>query len=309
MQTIFRYKMLWLRTTRHELFSPSIQGTSCSVKKFQLKRIENLLACSELNNIVVLGYLTQLTEGNYNLEDPTGVIPLDLSNAQYHSGLYCEGCFVLAEGNYGDGRFSVAGLGFPPPEASSSSRAFFDTTNTWGGRSKTLLKNSIRLKKLENLNSNKTIVFLSDCCLDQPLALSQLNKLFMGYNECPPIAIILMGPFITDASETFQLKTKFNAMAEMLNNCQHLKEKTHLVLVPSLDDPASAKILPRPPLPKYLCQNLIKSFPRTSLATNPCRLQYCTQEIVVCNADLVKKFCRNAIFFPQDGELADHVSI
>ena len=41
---------------------------------------------------------------------------------KYHSGIYTEGCFVLAEGNLVDGMFDVKALGFPPAEIESISR-------------------------------------------------------------------------------------------------------------------------------------------------------------------------------------------
>ena len=36
--------------------------------------------------LVVLGLLTQLTEGRYYLEDDTGFLPLDMAKAKFHSG-------------------------------------------------------------------------------------------------------------------------------------------------------------------------------------------------------------------------------
>lgn len=158
--------MLWQRTSRHELFSPVVQGTKSQTKKFQLKRVENLLAASKLNDVVVLGLLTQIRERKLYIEDPTGIVELDLTNAQYHSGLFCEGSFVLVEGTYNDEILKVSGLGFPPPEMAESSRSYFGTANTWGGSSKTLLKQSQRLLHIERTNTDATLVFVSDCWLD-----------------------------------------------------------------------------------------------------------------------------------------------
>lgn len=41
---------------------------------------------------------------------------------RFHNGLFCEGCFILAEGSYEDGMLIVHGLGFPPPETAKNSR-------------------------------------------------------------------------------------------------------------------------------------------------------------------------------------------
>jgi len=50
--------------------------------KFKLQPIEFLLSSSgKVTEAVVLGLLTQLHEGRYYLEDPTGILQLDLSEA------------------------------------------------------------------------------------------------------------------------------------------------------------------------------------------------------------------------------------
>lgn len=79
-----RYTILHQRTQRHELFAPAILGAnsddaSC---KFKLQPIEFLLGSSgKVTEVIVLGLLTQLREGRYYLEDPTGILQLDLSEA------------------------------------------------------------------------------------------------------------------------------------------------------------------------------------------------------------------------------------
>lgn len=237
--------MLLQRTSRHELFSPMIVGSTKNVKKFQLKRIESLLSTSKVEEVIILGLLTQLTEGKFFIEDPTGVVQIDLSEAKFHSGLFCEGCFVLAEGKYADGILKIAGLGFPPAENSNSSRAYFGTINTWGGPAKTLLKYSEKLKDIERSNTEDTIVFLSDCWLDHPNVIEKLEMLFTGYEEFPPIAIILMGPFAKTETNIYSMKQKFTALGDLLSKCQRLKRETDIVLVPSADDPSAPNILPR----------------------------------------------------------------
>lgn len=301
--------MLWQRTCRHELFSAAIPGTVTNVKKFHLRKVETLLASTSIDEVVVLGLLAQLKENKFFIEDPTGSVLVDLSKVQYHSGFFCEGCFVLIEGSFSDGVLKASGMGFPPIEPAASSRAYFGTSNTWGGRSKVLLKNSPRLLEIERANTDATIVFLADCWLDDPVVMQKLQTLFIGYNDMPPVAIIMMGPFIRNLKSPSQLKAKLQLLGEMIsNNCPVLKKSTDLVLVPALDDPVAPVILPRVGLPESLCAPLKRLVPRTVLASNPCRLQYCTQQIVVCRADLVTKLCRNTINFPDAGKLEDHVS-
>ena len=85
--------------------------------------IEFLLGTTtKLKDVVVLGFLTQLKEGKFYLEDPTGSVPIDLSNAVFQAGLYTEGCFVLTEGWYDNDVYYVKGVGFPPPEPAKTTR-------------------------------------------------------------------------------------------------------------------------------------------------------------------------------------------
>ena len=70
-----RYTILHQRTHRHELFTPPVIGSHLeeSGSKFQLKTIETLLgSTSKVGDVIVLGMITQLKEGKFFLEDPTG---------------------------------------------------------------------------------------------------------------------------------------------------------------------------------------------------------------------------------------------
>ncbi|EDW50625.1 DNA polymerase epsilon subunit 2 [Drosophila sechellia] len=299
-----RYAMLLQKTLRHDLFAPAViqdgVGAEAQAKKFKLQFAENLLATSVMKEAVVLGLLTQLKEGKFYVEDPTGCVQLDLTGARFHAGFFCEGCFVLAEGNYNNGVLKVDGLGFPPAEPATSSRAFFGTANTWGGESAKLLKYSAGLQELERTNTETTIVFLSDVRLDLPIVMDKLRQLFVGYDSCPPQAIVLMGPFTASTRNYHELRQHLDALGGLAAGCEQLKKQTDLILVPSSEDPTAPNILPRAPIPECLAAGLLKAWPRTQLATNPCRLQYCTQQIVVCRLDLMAKFCRNTLHFPED---------
>lgn len=64
----------------------------------------------------------------------------------------------------------------------------------------------------------------------------------------------------------------------------------------------------RMPLPKIITEDFQRKIPSSVFTSNPCRIQYCTQEIVVIREDLVSKMCRNTIHFPTSGEIPEHVS-
>ena len=75
--------------------------------------------------MIVLGALCQLKNNKYSLEDPTGLVDLDLTEAKFHRGLYTENCFVLVEGWYEDLVFHVVAMGHPPVEKSEVSLSIF----------------------------------------------------------------------------------------------------------------------------------------------------------------------------------------
>ena len=119
-----RYSILHQRTSRHDLFTKRNHDDG---KQYQLRNVEFLLGTSvKQNDVIVLGLLTGTTRpGKFALEDPTGVIDIDIAEAKFHKGLFTENCFVLAEGSYEDRVFKVSAMGFPPPESADVVRAHF----------------------------------------------------------------------------------------------------------------------------------------------------------------------------------------
>ncbi|OXB64047.1 hypothetical protein ASZ78_001667 [Callipepla squamata] len=151
------------RTHRHELFTPAavVIHPDDNRSKFQLKTVETLLGSTvKVGEVIVLGMITQLKE--------------------FHSGLYTESCFVLAEGWYEDEVFHVNAFGFPPTEPSATTRAFYGNINFFGGPSSASVKASVKLKQLEDENEDAMFVFLSDVWLDQAEVLERLHTMFSG---------------------------------------------------------------------------------------------------------------------------------
>lgn len=55
-------------------------------------------------------------------------------------------------------------------------------------------------------------------------------------------------------------------------------------------------------------QPVLSKLPNCYLATNPCRLQYCTQEIIIFREDIIEKMCRNCVRMPSEcAEIPQHV--
>jgi len=321
-----RYETIHQRTSRQSCFPRKSMPVEAAVrmevrarKKYQLKNVDYLLGTTtKLTDVIVLGMLTQIKHGRYSLEDPSGVMDLELSEAKFHRGLYTENCFVLVEGWYEDLVFHVTAMGHPPAESAQTSRSYTGSINFFGGPLEASAKSNADLLRIEQSGSDDgTLVILSDVWLDKPSVMSKLAKLFAGYAAIPPTAFIFMGNFTSEvhpggaATHSRSLQDHFRALGEVMAEHPDLVQKSKFVFVPGNADPTGfPNIYPRPPLPQFLVQEMIKKLPNGSenilLATNPGRIQYCTQEIVLFREDIVSKMCRNCIYFPESGDIPSH---
>uniref|UniRef100_A0A4W6EPJ1 DNA polymerase epsilon subunit n=1 Tax=Lates calcarifer TaxID=8187 RepID=A0A4W6EPJ1_LATCA len=288
-----RYTILQQRTHRHELFTPPAIGTAVEEgqNKFQLKTIEALLgSTAKLGEVIVLGMITQLKEGKFYLEDPSGTVQLDMS--KFHNGLYTESCFVLAEGWYEDSVFHVNGFGFPPTEPSLATRAYYGNLNFFGGPSTTSVKASAKLKQLEEENEDAMFVIVSDVWLDSVEVMEKLNIMFSGYAAMPPTCFILCGNFSSapyGKTQIKSLKESLKALADAICAYPSIHSSSRFVFVPGPEDPGPGTILPRPPLADHITEEFRQRVPFSVFTTNPCRIQYCSQEIVIIREDLFVK--------------------
>ncbi|OAD62827.1 DNA polymerase epsilon subunit 2 [Eufriesea mexicana] len=294
--TIFkdRFELLWYRTLRHQLFTPPKLGERKETW-IELVPIEHLLSESKTGNVYVMGLLTQLTEGQYYLEDTDGLV-MDSS-------------IVIANGDFQDGILNVENLGFPPAESSSNARVDFGNANTFGGSHNLSLKLSEKLKSYEERNKDGMIIFISEMWLDDAVVLHKFRTMLEGYSEYPPIAFVLCGHFLSfpvNISSGQKLEEGLKALADIIMLYPDIQQVSKFIFVPALNDIGSPKILPRSPLPKHLTEDFEKNIPGAIFTTNPCRIQYCTKEIVILREDILTKMCRNTLHFPNEGNIYDH---
>ena len=299
-----RYMLLHQRTLRHELFTPPTLGQKVKSSKFQLQNVEFLLSSSGLpEKVIVLGMLSQLKEGKFYLEDSTGSVEMDLSNCVFHVGLFVENSLVLAEGIYEDSVFHVNAIGFPPLESATESRNYFGNVNFFGGSSPVCAKTSVKLQAMMCENSDAMFVFLSDIHLDDPKVMEKLSTLFVGYAEAPPTAFVIMGNFSSKPYGPHQnqkLKASFTSLGDLILGFPALVERSHFIFIPGPQDPGQANILPRPPLPSAITSGVSERIPNAKFSSNPTRIQFCTQEIVIFCGDIMNKLCRNCVRFPSE---------
>lgn len=213
-----------------------------------------------------------------------------------------EGSIVIAKGRYEDEVFQVENMDFPPPENADTSRANIGDSNTFGGLHPTTLKLSEKLKAYEEKNMEDYFIFLSEFWVDSEIVLNKFRKILDGYHEDPPVAFVLCGHFlssVTNVASVKKLKEGFKKLANIVSEFQLIQQKTHFIFIPGPYDLGAPKILPRSSIPKCIIEDFMKVVPNTHLATNPCRLQYCTKEIVVFRENMLSKLCRNTLHYPK----------
>jgi DNA polymerase epsilon subunit 2 len=155
--------------------------------------------------------------------------------------------------------------------------------------------------------------------LDRPEVLERLRAVLEGFSAVGsvPAMFILMGDFCsrpfgqhTDDRAAFQ--GHFDALADLLASFPEVATRTQFVLVPGPGDPGATKTLPTSPLPASFCGRLLDAerLPHVTLATNPCRIRFFTQEIVVFRHELTTRLRRRAVVppVPVTTDAKDHVS-
>lgn len=222
-----------------------------------------------------------------------------------------EASIIIANGEFRNGILYAEDIGFPPAESSNNARADFGNANTFGGPHDVSLKTSEKLKIHEDSCKDGMIVFLSEMWLDDVIVLQKFKTMLEGYSECPPIAFVLCGRFLSfppNVTSAQKMKEGLKGLADLITQYPAIKDTSKFIFVPAPDDLGSSKILPRASIPKHITKEFAKSIPGAIFTTNPCRIQYCTKEIVVLREDILTKMCRNTLYFPNKGDIFDHVS-
>ena len=258
-----------------------------------------------------MGMITTEEEGTYYLEDQTSSVKIDISKADTHIGLFTEGCIVLAQGEVDNETniFHVHSMAFPPAEerlTSLRAMASMDLTKVIGFAP----QDSVRLQKLEHAAEDAMFVVLSDVHLDRPDVMVKLRRIFDGFREMPPKLFIFIGnfmsrPLASGSRDVPEYRKNFRKLANLLREFPTLSDgNSRFIFVPGADDPGTAGALPRAPLPRFFAQPVIDALGEDNVdfTTNPCRIRYYTQEIVVMRHNLLNQMRRACILPPQQSE-------
>ncbi|KAM0904136.1 hypothetical protein ACQ4PT_018193 [Festuca glaucescens] len=275
-----RYQVLLQRLARDKYFSrPAFETVMTEFDSCEMTSIQSLIGCT--GRRWIMGVISQLEERQFYLEDLTGAVPIDLSNAISLKPLPCffvENTVIVAEGELlSNGIFQVNTCGFPPLEDREASLSLLMGLDFFGG-GVIPTEETLRLSSLENKAVNDMFVILSDVWLDNPEAVEKLGVVLDGYEsvEVVPSLFVLMGNFCSQpcnlAFNSFEeLRLQFGKLGEMIAARTRLKEHSRFLFIPGPDDTGPSKALPRCALPKYLIEELQKHIPNAIFVSNPCR--------------------------------------
>ncbi|BFZ57976.1 DNA-directed DNA polymerase epsilon, subunit B [Savitreella phatthalungensis] len=325
-----RYHYLLARVKRHESFQrpavlsthlPSSTTTPRSTQEtgsyHRITCIKNLLG-RQGGRFMLFGLLARAPDGGLVLEDPDDCVKLDLSKAQLGGGWFVPGCFVLVDGVYTrEEVLRVDAIGLPPAEPRSESRDCYAGCDFLG----TAIERSHErhLRRTELTLTHSKIVICNTCHLDDPRHLAALRKCLTHYDALPdiqqPLAIVLVGDFCTTgfaglAADTAagievagspaykRLWDDFAALVEA--SCPKLIKRTRFICVPGPNDPWTVPgspdlhPLPRRPIPQAFTTRLARILGPSNFtrASNPCRITYFTQELVILRDDVTARLQR-----------------
>lgn len=308
-----RFALVHERLMRNELFVPPVMGSGRSY--IELTPIESLRGC-EGRVVRVLGMITQPEEGVFHLEDLHRSVRADFSHCTVLKGLFTETSIVLAEGEFtADGVFAVHVLGFPPAERRLRSLVSMGVVDPF---------QVIRTPQewdtalaLERRMEEVMMVFASDLHLDRKEVREGLHTMLEGYTRVGsiPDMFVLCGPFMStpfgagrDDRRTFE--DLMESLGDLIARFPEIAARSRFVIVPGPSDPGSGRVLPRAPLPPSLTGSLRARVRNLTFATNPCRIRYYTQEIVVFRDDLLSRLRRHCVVPPEpspSGDYTEHV--
>lgn len=332
-----RYHAARDRLLRNERFTAPSFRAAVSGNTYSITDIKNMLGRNG-KKFLLFGLLSIGADGEFWLQDASGRVQLDLSaHANAAPGVYyTPGSLVLCDGAYADHKFVVGTVGPPPAERREATRAalgFVDYLGLLGtppGGGAGGNGGSGRLERLDSalerhmeasereLSSHRIVVLGCDIYLDQLRTIDALRKLFTRLEADAdasdsgelPVAIVLPGPFFSipfqPNGSSAAYKEGFDFFAQLLGDFPRIASHCTLVFVPGDNDPWAATfsggatpVWPLSPVPSLFTSRVSRVAPRSVSTSNPSRLAYLLQEIVMVRDDYGDRFRRNCVNFDE----------
>ncbi|KAF8525322.1 epsilon DNA polymerase [Gautieria morchelliformis] len=288
---------------RNDNFSPRPFGGAGRETFLRLSTTKDLLGRTGVD-FLLFGMLAHNQEGKLCLEDLDGKVALDVTiEAHTSEGFFTDGCFALVEGTYTDEEvLLVNAIGHPPCERRAETRAIYGHIDFLGKGATTVLEDN-RLAEQLSEHTQLTFFILSDLWLDHPRTMVGLRKLFQNCieNNWLPKVFIMCGNFSSkgvakgSGRNIMKYQDDFDALADLIASYPVITRRCHFVFVPGPQDPCSSTILPRRPILPSFTTRLKAKIPKVYLASNPCRIRFFSQEIVVFREDMMARMLRNLV--------------
>lgn len=192
-----------------------------------------------------------------------------------------------------------------------------------------------KLAEIEKSLPDHQMLFLgSNCYLDDHRVMEGLSKFFLNLNQklqddadgglssdTSPLLIVMTGSFISvpltsdtsglGVSSSERYKGLFDNLARILSKFKLITQSCKLLLIPGKNDPWQStyslgctllNYLPQKPIPNVFLSRLERTFASGNIIAgwNPVRVNYLSQELVILKDELMSKFKRSDIIFPQD---------
>jgi DNA polymerase epsilon subunit 2 len=251
--------------------------------------------------VILLGFLDVDGDG-LALEDPSGAVALDVSGASAAGGIFAVGCVALVQGAYRDGRVVATLIGHPPATA----RAAFDAhfwklpTDPFGWELTRAAAAELDAA-LAREHHGALVLVVSDVWLDAPAVVDNFHFLLAQYDSAPPNILVVAGAFASRPMSFAQwgdFRRHFAKFADVVKAHAAIMEHSKIVVVPALHDIGAPRVFPRPAFPPSLAAML----PGAHFMSNPCRLRFLSQTIVVFRDDILKRLSSAAVLPVPDRE-------
>jgi DNA polymerase epsilon subunit 2 len=210
------------------------------------------------------------------------------------------------------GVFRVSVLGSPPLEPRAKTLAAMSCVDPFR-----VIETPAELDRVSALERglprDTMVVFASNIHLDEPAVHVSLRQLLQGYSAAPrvPEMFVFCGnfcsrPFGQQVGDAELYRGYFDDFARILGDYPAISRHARIVLVPGPADPGAGRVLPRFPLPAAFAGPLLDKarFPHLVLASNPCRIRFFTQEIVVFRSEITTRLRKRAILTPVPASLS-----
>jgi DNA polymerase epsilon subunit 2 len=302
-----RYNIVKDRVMRNENFESGTFNAFSSVEMAEknnvISMIKNLLGRNN-QRFLLLGMLTHLN-GFWYLQDTSDKIKLNIDQTEPNPGsYYVSGNIVLCEGIYSSGIFYVNSMAQPPTERRTDTLEAIGNIDFLGIHANMRIDKELqtRLKLVEREHDHKIIVLGSDIFLDDLRTLDALGKLFQKLSEDEgniPISIIFNGSFTSTPKPSSEYKSLFDSFASVLEQYPVIHGNVSLVFIPGENDHWQTPVWPKQKIPKVFGNRLNRVARSVQWASNPTRMVYLSQEIVIARDDIGSRFRRNCLRFPQ----------